>query len=114
MVKTLAWPTCLGRRGDGGAAPEDVYRGQIRAVCGSACVDDMLTVFREVEHITKDMEWHELGFAFAVPGMMMKHWIPEPMPDDLVEDRRGYQRSKQHGEPEGTLPHRDETTLITG
>jgi len=76
-----------------GTAPEDVYRGQIRAVCGSACVEDMLTVFRKVEHITKDMEWHELGFAFAVPGMMMKHWIPEPMPDDLVEDRRGYQRA---------------------
>ena len=53
----------------------------------------MLTVFREVEDVTKDMEWHELGFGFAVPGMMMKHWTPEPMPDDLLEDRRGYQRA---------------------
>jgi len=76
-----------------GVAPDRVYRDQLRVVCGPPCVEDMLTVFQEVENVTKDMEWHELGFAFATPGMMMKHWTPEPMPDDLLEDRRGYQRA---------------------
>ena len=76
-----------------GVVPDRVYRDQLRVVCGPPCVEDMLTVFQEVENVTRDMEWHELGFAFAAPGMMMKHWTPEPMPDDLLEDRRGYQRA---------------------
>ena len=98
-----------------GVAPDRVYRDQLRVVCGPPCVEDMLTVFQEVENVTRDMEWHELGFAFAAPGMMMKHWTPEPMPDDLLEDRRGYQRaSKQRGEPAAKLPPRAEATPITG
>ena len=39
-------------------------------------IDDMLTVFREVEAATVQLEWHGLGFAFPVPGMIMKHWQP--------------------------------------
>jgi hypothetical protein len=75
------------------ATPDAVYRDQIGVVCGDECVPDMLKVFREVEAVTVSMEWNELGFGFAVPGMMMKHWKPEPMSIDLLEDRRGYQRA---------------------
>ncbi len=39
------------------------------------------------------MEWHALGFAFATPRMMMKHWTPAPIPDEWREDRRSYQRA---------------------
>ena len=72
---------------------EDVYRDQIRAVCGAGCVEDMLTMFREVEGTTIALEEHGLGLTFPVPGMLTKHWTPQPMSDELVADRQGYQRA---------------------
>ena len=76
-----------------GVKHEDVYRDQIRAVCGEACIEDMLTMFREVENTTVALEAHGLGLTFPVPGMLTKHWTPQPMSDELVEDRQGYQRA---------------------
>ena len=72
---------------------EDVYRDQIRAVCGEDCIDDMLAMFREVEGTTIALEDHGLGLTFPVPGMLTKHWTPQPMSDELVADRQGYQRA---------------------
>ena len=76
-----------------GVKHEDVYRDQIRTVCGEECVDDMLTTFREVEATTIALEDHGLGLTFPVPGMLTKHWTPQPMSNELVEDRQGYQRA---------------------
>ena len=76
-----------------GVKHEDVYRDQIRAACGKDCIDDMLTTFREVEAATVALETHGLGLTFPVPGMLTKHWTPQPMSDELVEDRQGYQRA---------------------
>ena len=76
-----------------GVTHEDVYRDQIRAVCGEVCIEDMLTTFREVEATTIALEDHGLGLTFPVPGMLTKHWTPQPMSDELVEDRKGYQRA---------------------
>ena len=78
---------------DEGVTPEEVYRDQIRAVCGAGCIEDMLTTFREVEGTTIALEAHGLGLTFPVPGMLTKHWTPQPMSDELVEDRQGYQRA---------------------
>lgn len=72
---------------------EDVYRDQIRTVCGEECIEDMLTTFREVEGTTIALEDHGLGLTFPVPGMLTKHWTPQSMSDELVEDRQGYQRA---------------------
>ena len=72
---------------------EEVYRDQIRVVCGEECIEDMLTTFREVEATTVALEAHGLGLTFPVPGMLTKHWTPQPMSDELVEDRQGYQRA---------------------
>ena len=72
---------------------EDVYRDQIRAVCGEECGEEMVTVFREVERTTVALEAHGLGLTFPVPGMLTKHWTPHPMSDELLEDRQGYQRA---------------------
>lgn len=72
---------------------EDIYRDQIRAVCGEACVEEMLTMFREVERTTVALEAHGLGLTFPVPGILTKHWTPQPISDELIEDRRGYQRA---------------------
>ena len=78
---------------DGSVTHEDVYRDQIRAVCGEECIEDMLTVFREVEAATVALEDHGLGLTFPVPGMLTKHWTPQPMSDELLADRQGYQRA---------------------
>ena len=79
---------------DRGVTPEAVYRDQVRAVCGAACVDDMLDMFREVEAVTVSLEWHNLSFAFPVPNTLLKfHWSSRPMSPELVENRRGYGRA---------------------
>ena len=78
---------------DENATPEAVYRDQIRAACGAACVGDMLTVFREVEATTMGLEWHGMGLTFPVPGMIMKQWKPEPLSAELAGDRQSYQRA---------------------
>ncbi len=76
-----------------GVKHEEVYRDQVRAACGEDCIDDMLTMFREVEGTTIALEDHGLGLTFPVPGMLTKHWTPQPMSDKLVADRQGYQRA---------------------
>ena len=73
--------------------PDEVYREQIAAACGEGCVEDMLTVFREVEATTIALEDHGLGLTFPVPGMIMKHWTPTPIPEALKSDREGYRRA---------------------
>lgn len=78
---------------DAATTPESVYRDQIRATCGDACVDDLLTVFREVEQATVQLEWHGLGFGFPVPGMITKHWTPETLPAELASVRGNYERA---------------------
>jgi len=77
---------------DAEATPEAVYRDQVLAACGEACIAEMLAVFYEVEKTTEALEQHGLGLTFPVPGMMMKHWKPGPLPAELVSDRQGYQR----------------------
>ncbi len=73
--------------------PEAVYRDQVTAACGAGCVEDMLAAFREGEAATVQLEWHGLGLAFPVPGMMLKNWTPEPMSADLMGVREGYCRA---------------------
>ena len=76
-----------------GVTHENVYRDQIRVVCGEECIEDMLTTLREVEATTIALEDHGLGLTFPVPGMLSKHWMPQPMADEMIEDRQGYQRA---------------------
>ncbi|MEA1951409.1 MAG: hypothetical protein U9N87_08495, partial [Planctomycetota bacterium] len=75
------------------ATPEAVYRDQVRAACGTAAVEDMLTMFKELEAASIELEWHALSLGFPVPGMMMKHWNPGPMPDSYVKIRNVYRRA---------------------
>lgn len=78
---------------DRDTTPEVVYRDQIAALWGADCVDDMLTVFRELEAATVTLEWHGMGLTFPVPGMMMKHWTPGDFPAELVEVRERYREA---------------------
>jgi hypothetical protein len=75
------------------ATPQHVYRDQIRAASGEACVEEMLRVLAAVEAATIELEWHGLGLTFPVPGMLMKHWTPDPMPPELLTVRQHYQRA---------------------
>lgn len=78
---------------DKATTPESVYRDQVQAACGPDCVQDMLTVFREVEQTTVDLEWHGLGLTFPVPGMIAKEWTPHPLAAELAAVRCRYQRA---------------------
>jgi hypothetical protein len=79
---------------DPNATPDAVYRDQLRAACGEGCVNDMLEAYRELESVTRGLEWHGLGLTFFTPDMMMKHWRAGAMAPELIEDRRGYQRAR--------------------
>jgi hypothetical protein len=72
--------------------PDEVYRDQLRAACGEQCVEDMLAALAEVEAATEMLEWHGLGLAFPVPGMMMKHWQSGTMSAELQDVRATYAR----------------------
>ena len=86
----------LSRAGwDESTTPESVYRDQIRAACGGLAVKDMLETFRELENVTTTLEGHGLGLTFPVPGMIMKHWTPQDMPEKLLDVMHGYQRGMQ-------------------
>jgi len=78
---------------DKNVTPESVYRDQLRAACGDPCIDDMLTVYRELEAATVRLEWYGLGFAFPVPGMFMKHWDAHPLPPALAAVRDNYAKA---------------------
>ena len=80
---------------DESTTPESVYRDQIRSVCGDKAVGDMLEVFRELEAATVTLEDHGLGLTFPVPGMIMKHWTAQAMPEKLLDVQRNYQRAQE-------------------
>ena len=73
--------------------PDEVDRDQLHAVCGEACIDDMIAAFHAVESVTKNLEWNDLSFAFPVKGMMMRNWKAQPVPQYLVDVRAGYQQA---------------------
>ena len=79
---------------DEAATPESVYRDQIRSVCGDKAVGDMLEMFRELEAATVTLENHGLGLTFPTPGMIMRHWTAQAMPEKLIDVQRGYQRAQ--------------------
>jgi hypothetical protein len=75
------------------ATPDKVYREQLLATCGARAVDAMLAAFREVEATTVNLELNASSLTFPVPGMIMKHWTPKPMPESWAEARAGYRRA---------------------
>jgi hypothetical protein len=50
-------------------------------------------VFREVEATTVKLELNASSLTFPVPGMIMKHWTPKPMPESWSEAQTGYRRA---------------------
>ena len=73
--------------------PDTVYRDQIQVVCGVDCVEDMVKAFHLVGMATSILAMHGLGLKFPVPGMLMKHWVPNPISSQLVEVRQTCQQA---------------------
>lgn len=99
------------------ATPQLVYQDQIKMVYGEDCVKEMLDVFRELEEVTIMLEWHGMGLTFPVPGMIMKHWTPDPMTQELAEARQGYRRALSAARaalPKAKAPGRDEVKYWIG
>jgi hypothetical protein len=65
---------------EGSPTADSVTRDQLRVVCGDGCAHELGAALDEVQKVTVALEWHALGLAFPVPGMIMKHWKPQPMP----------------------------------
>jgi len=76
-----------------GVTLEDVYRDQVTTVCGAAAVPDMLTLFAELQDVTRHLNAHGLGLTFPIPGMIAKHLSPGTLSKELVRDREGYRRT---------------------
>jgi len=75
---------------DAEISPEDVCYEVLRAACGEACVDDMFTMYSEVQKATVMLEQNRFTLAFPAPNMIMKSWIAEPFPQELVVIRETY------------------------
>lgn len=71
--------------------PESIYRDQVRAVCGDESVEAMLTLFRELEAATLELEAHAMGLTFPVPGMFTSQSYPGELQLHLVLVRQHYE-----------------------
>jgi len=79
---------------DRDVTPESAYAEHVRCLCGPDAVGPMLEAFGLIEEATHLLEEHELGFTFAVHGMMMKHWTPGSLSDELRTVRELYRRAE--------------------
>ncbi|MFB3902004.1 MAG: hypothetical protein ACE15E_00990 [Acidobacteriota bacterium] len=78
--------------------PDEVYRDQLRAVCGEGCVEDMAEAFRQLEAATADLELYAMGLTFPVPGMIMRQWTTSPTPKEFLRIRERYGAALQAAE----------------
>jgi hypothetical protein len=88
---------------DSDVTPDQVARDQLRAICGEACVEDMLTAFHEVEAVTIVLAPTAFAFPADWPpatasspgGMLMKYWTWKegPIPTYLQKAYEGYSRA---------------------
>jgi hypothetical protein len=92
--------------------PEQVYRDQLRVICGSGCVEPMLGAFRELEGATRNLELHALGITFPVPGMIMKFWKPGTIQQEFIEIRQQYERALKFAEAASAAQSRTDPQYV--
>jgi hypothetical protein len=74
-----------------GAQPKDVFLELFATTTGKPSAADRLWLaFEHLEAATNLIDERDLGFAFPVPGMMMKHASSEPVPDWWEEAVKHY------------------------
>lgn len=70
--------------------PEQTNREMFLAICGADCVEYAMEALTALERATTTLELNGLGFAFPVPGMLMKHWEGPPPPAEVLSIRKDY------------------------
>ena len=72
---------------DRNATPQSVDSDLIQAVCGKGCVPDPFKAFRNVEHVTRDMNMADEAdsLSYPIPNMITKFMKPSPLPAGYVQ-----------------------------
>jgi len=60
------------------------------ATGNAAAADRLWKAWEDLERATDLIDSHEIGFTFPVPGMLMKHYTPAPVPDWWQEANDAY------------------------
>jgi hypothetical protein len=93
---------------DSSVTPEAANIELIDGICGPGVSQRTTLAFQAIEKATAIIDEHDLGFAFPVPGMVMKHYTSGPPPawweaasaaynDAMVEMYRGQSRAGKAG-----------------
>lgn len=95
---------------DDQVTPESATADLVTAMCGEGVAERLLLGFDKIEEATLLTDENNLGFAFPVPGVVMKHYVPGEPPawwkqaSDLYgaamdEMYRAHDRSHLNGRP---------------
>ncbi len=93
---------------ESGVTPEAAYNELFDGICGPGVSQRTTLAFHAIEKATAIIDEHDLGFAFPVQGMVMKHFVSDPPPawweeataaynDAMVEMYRGQTRAGKAG-----------------
>ena len=95
---------------DQSVTPEGAYDDLITAMCGPGVAERLTLGFNMIEQATELIDKNNIGFAFPVPGMVMKHYRDRPVPpwwtevkrlynEAMIEMFRGKDRARLAGRP---------------
>lgn len=66
---------------DSSVTPKAAYDDLFDGICGPGVSQRTTLAFLEIEKATAILDKHNLGFAFPVPSMVMKHYTSSPAPE---------------------------------
>lgn len=66
---------------DSSVTPKAAYDDLFDGICGPGISQRSTLAFLEIEKATAIIDEHDLGFAFPVPNMVMKHYTSSPAPE---------------------------------
>ena len=75
---------------DSSVTPQQANVELIDGICGPGVAQRMTLAFDAIEKATTIIDEHDLGFAFPVPGMVMKHYASGPAPAWWEEANAAY------------------------
>ena len=100
---------------DESVTPDAAYEDLVRPNCGEGVAERLILGWDQIEKATDVIDEHDIGFAFPVPSMVMKHYAAtEPPPewwqtasDHYLNAMNEMYRARDRAEPAGrTLLYR--------
>ena len=73
--------------------PESAYKDLLVPMSGTGVHDRLTLAYNMIEKATEIIDEQDIGFAFPVPGMMLKHYTRGPPPEWLPEVKSLYEKS---------------------